>query len=126
MHKSLMLIMILALSLLLISCSKDNQTQLLGIWEADQASQRVGSEELLSQFNHWEITEENIILKSFNFEIQGDTTIQKFSEKTRTLKYTWESNNQLQIDNQTFNIKLKKNEMNLINENIDIHFKRHK
>lgn len=85
MHKSLMLIMILALSLLLMSCSKDNETQFLGIWEADQASQKVGSEELLSQYNHWEITEENIILKSFYFEMQGDTTIQKFSEQTRIL-----------------------------------------
>ncbi|MEK4511974.1 hypothetical protein EJP82_17640 [Paenibacillus anaericanus] len=126
MHKSLMLTMLLALSLLLMSCSKDNATQLLGIWEADQVSQKVGSKELISQYNHWEITEENIILKSFNFEIQGDTTIQKFSEQTRTLKYTWESNKQLQIDNQTFNIKLKKNEMNLINENIVIHFNRQK
>ncbi|GGH27098.1 hypothetical protein [Paenibacillus segetis] len=126
MRKWLVLTMLLVLSLTLISCSKSNQSLLLGVWEADQASQKEGTEESITGYNHWEVSEGKIICKNFNFEIQGDKEIKKFTDETRELQYTWESNNQLKIDNQVFEIKMKKNEMNIINENVDVHFNRQK
>lgn len=54
--KSIKIIIILfVVSVLLPACTQDNNRLILGVWEGDQASQKVGSDEELGHFNYLEM-----------------------------------------------------------------------
>ncbi|QGQ96414.1 hypothetical protein EHS13_16750 [Paenibacillus psychroresistens] len=121
-----LLIVVVVLPFILSSCSKDNESQILGIWVSDQASQKVGSDEVLSQFNYLEIKEGNITLGNYVNEIKDDITVKNITKSDEKMKYEWRSKKKISINSSLYEIELKNDEMIIKNENIEIHYNKEK
>lgn len=111
------------LTLICISgCSKDKEVRILGNWVGDQASQKIGTYEELSQYNYMEITVNEFIMKNFVYSSQDNKMVKIFNQDEKEMKYKLLENDQIQINNKRYKVNLKKNEMTISNENIEIHY----
>lgn len=76
--------LLLIASVFLSSCQQDNKSMLLGVWEAEQVSQIVGSDEDLGHYNYLEVTEDNIHAKTFNYvSIEGGNLQRQYNENEK-------------------------------------------
>ncbi|CAM3148610.1 hypothetical protein PASE110613_17835 [Paenibacillus sediminis] len=127
--KSLITLLIIAILVtLLLGCSKDNKSQFLGNWEADQASQQEGSNDLLGHFNYLKISSSNINLRNFHNEIgiESGETVKVFDEIDKNLAYEWKSKDQIIINNKLYEIEVSKRELIIKNDKIEIHYNKKK
>ncbi|WP_195576587.1 hypothetical protein [Paenibacillus sp. 1001270B_150601_E10] len=101
---------------------------LIGVWEGDQATKLVGTEDPLDQYNYLEITNTEFILGSYSISIQRDGTEAKqiISEGQEHMNYKWLSATQILIDNHVYDIELSRKEMTLKNQRIELHFNKHR
>lgn len=124
MKRFITLSIIAILVALLSSCSKDYKSQFLGAWEADQASQKAGSNELIGHFNYLNVSSSNINLRNFYYT-NGDEsgeTVKAFEELDKNLAYEWKSKDQIIIDDKLYEIEVKKKELVIKNDKIEIHY----
>ncbi|WP_422660580.1 hypothetical protein ACK8P5_08890 [Paenibacillus sp. EC2-1] len=114
---------VVSVQFLISGCAQDNKSLILGVWEGNQATQKVGSDE--EHFNYLEITDTTIHAKHFNMvAIESGIPQKKFNDETKDMKYEWKSENEILIEDSLFEVELKKNEMILSNENIEINYSR--
>ncbi|WP_256761279.1 hypothetical protein [Cohnella sp. WQ 127256] len=118
----ILLLLLLFVVVILSGCSKDSKDLLIGKWTSDFSSQREGTDEELSHFNYLEITETNIIFRSYVDLNQDDSMVRQFGETIKTTKYVFKPGNTIMIDDKFYEIGLKKHEMIIKNENIEIHY----
>ncbi|OZB96186.1 hypothetical protein [Paenibacillus sp. XY044] len=122
-----LLLTLVVVSVLTSSCTQHHKSSILGVWEADQATQQVGSDEELGYYNHLEITETHIRATSFNMvAIEGGDTQKKFNERERNMNYAWKAENKILVEDALFDIEFMKKEMILKNDHIEIHFNKQK
>ncbi|GIP18131.1 hypothetical protein J40TS1_37730 [Paenibacillus montaniterrae] len=123
MPKFMTLMLLLMVTVFLTSCKQDNKAMLLGVWESDQVSQIVGSDEELGQYNYLEVTETNIHAKTFNYvSVEGGSSQRNFSEEEKNINYQWITEKQILLQDSLFEIELKKDQMVLKSKNIEIHY----
>lgn len=117
------LMILLIVSVFLTSCKQDNKAMLLGVWESDQVSQKVGSDEELGHYNYLEVTEINIHAKTFNYvSIEGGSVQREYNEEEKNMNYKWITEKQILVQDSLFEIEFKKDQMVLKNKNIEIHY----
>ncbi|MCR8656700.1 hypothetical protein NV377_05180 [Paenibacillus sp. T3-5-0-4] len=117
------LMLLLIVSVFLSSCEQDNKAMLLGVWESDQVSETVGSDEELGHYNYLEVTETNINAKSFNLvSIEGGSIQKKYNEEEKNMNYQWKAEKEILVEDSLFAIELNKDEMVLKNKDIEIHY----
>ncbi|WP_410769425.1 hypothetical protein [Fontibacillus sp. BL9] len=119
---SLMAIMIISL----LGCSQDKIQLIQGNWVAEFADQKVQTEEELSHYNYLQISPSEIKLMNFTNRIQDKATLRTFDEKSEFMNYEWEGDKQIIINDNRYEIVLKKSNMVIKNENIEIHYKKDK
>lgn len=123
MPKFMTLMILLIVSVFLTSCKQDNKAMLLGVWESDQVSQKVGSDEELGHYNYLEVTEINIHAKTFNYvSIEGGSVQREYNEEEKNMNYKWITEKQILVQDSLFEIEFKKDQMVLKNKNIEIHY----
>jgi len=103
-------------------CTQKNGDAIIGNWVGDQASQKVGANEELSQYNYLEISNTLIRMKNFVYLMQDNNLVMKFGDDENEMKYEFINKNQILINNKRYTIDLKKDEMTIKNENIEIHY----
>lgn len=113
-------------SILILGCTQNNKVSILGVWEADQVTQREGhdEEEFLLKYNQLEITETNIHAVSFPVLItsKGKSGQENIIEEKQDMKYEWKEKNKLLIEDSLYEIEIIKNEMIIKNEATEIHY----
>lgn len=113
-------------SILILGCTQNNKVSILGVWEADQVTQREGhdEEEFLLKYNQLEITETNIHAVSFPVLItsSGKSGQENIIEEKQDMKYEWKEKNKLLIEDSLYEIEIIKNEMIIKNEATEIHY----
>jgi len=128
MNRFISLLTIVTLIVLLSGCSQDYKSQFLGDWEAKQASQQEGSNEILGHYNYLNVSSSNIILSTFHNEVEVDSgkTIKVFDNSDKNLTYEWKSKDQIIVDNKLYEIEVKKKELVIKNNAIEIHYLKEK
>jgi len=125
MPKTLFFLLILVISIL-PGCSKNNKDLVVGNWASDVASQREGIDEEISHYNYLEVTKSYIKFKSYYIATQDNKTVKQFNETNKSSNYELKPGNKIMIDDKVYEIKLRKNEMTIKNENVEIHYNREK
>lgn len=53
---------------------------------------------------------------------KDDATVKNFDSNEKVMKYEFKDSNQILINNKLYEIDLKKNEMTIKNDNVEIHY----
>jgi hypothetical protein len=103
-------------------CSQDNKSIFIGTWKAIQASQSVESNEEIGNYNYLIVTSSNLSLQKSHEEVGSDKSAKVIIENEKNVAYKWISKDQILIDNKQFKVELKKNEMKISSNNIEIDY----
>jgi hypothetical protein len=104
------------------ACSQDHKSIFIGTWKAVQASQSAESNEEIGNYNYLIITSSNLSLQKSHEEVGSDKSAKVIIENEKNVAYKWISKDQILIDNKQFKVELKKNEMKISNNNIEIQY----
>ncbi|TVX96297.1 hypothetical protein [Cohnella terricola] len=124
MSKLRALFMFIGILFAISGCTQKNEDLIIGNWVGDQASQKFGVIEELSQYNYLEITNTEVIIKNFVYLMQDNKMVMEFSDGEKQMKYELINKNHITINNKRYTIDLKKNEMTIKNENVELHYKK--
>lgn len=82
---------------------------------------------MLGSFNHLEIGSTHIHATTFNMaSTNGEETQKTFSYDSQDLAYEWTSKHRIEVEHIAYEVLLKKNEMMLKNDVIEIHYNKMK
>ena len=112
--------------ILLISGCTSTKELFIGNWTALQASQKVGTDEEIVRYNYWEVMENNkISVSSFFTSMENGIETKQFDKDNKgEYEYTWNSKDEIAINNKVYKIKISKNKMTISNNNIEVTFER--